>query len=397
MRPRPTLVVRVVAVCAALQGCADCREIDRIVARDSADANADADAKIDARALAPPARSVIDGGGDASAGATLARSPLPRGFLRGQLHAHTSESEDSATPPASVQAWYGARGYDFVVITDHNHVTDTPDGAVLTIPGVELTKNLRACDPPAPFGVACALHVNALFVTAPAAGGKVDPGDGAHVDRLSVYRGEVAQAKTLHGIAMLNHPNMFSGADTAIAEALVRDGMLLLEVANQAWDAKNEGDGERRSTEAMWDALLARGLRVFGTATDDAHHYADADAMRARDQRPFPGDLGFVVVHAAKNAQSIRGAIERGDFYASTGLVFETHVRSATSITLGVHGDAPIDYEVVARDGTVTRRERATKLEVKLRPDDGPYVRVRAKRDDGAIAFSQPIFRGAAK
>jgi len=392
MALRRTALALIASGIAASAGCADCRELDRVVHRDDAGqwlAIADAE---------PPYASPSASVAAADAAAPVKRSPMPAGFVKGQLHTHTSESQDSHTPPSEVQAWYAARAYDFVVFTDHNHVTDTPDSTVLTIPGVELTKNLRACEPPAPFGVSCAMHVNALFVTEPALdAGTVDPGDGAHVDRLSVYRGEVARARSLHGIAMLNHPNMAAGADTSIAAALARDGMLLLEVANQSWDVKNEGDAERRSTEAIWDALLAQGLRVFGTATDDAHHYADADAMRARGERPYVGDLGFVVVKAAKNARAIRAAIERGDFYSSTGLVFETYARTATSITLGVHGDAPIDFEVVARDGTVTRRERATKLEVKLRPEDGPYVRVRAKRDDGAIAFSQPVFRAATR
>lgn len=376
---------------ASAAGCADCRELDRVIHRDDGGqwlALADAEPPF----ASPSASIAVD------AAAPSKRAAMPTGFVKGQLHTHTAESVDSHTPPGEVQTWYAARGYDFVVFTDHNHVTDTPDSTVLTIPGVELTRNLHACEPPAPFGVSCALHVNALFVTEPAPdAGAIDPGDGAHVDRLSVYRGEVARAKSLHGIAMLNHPNMAAGADTAIAAALARDGMLLLEVANQAWDVRNEGDAERRSTEAIWDALLAQGLRVFGTATDDAHHYADADAVRARGERPYPGDLAFVVVRAAKNARAIRAAIERGDFYSSNGLVFETYARTATSITLGVHGGAPIDFEVVSRDGSVRRRERATRLEVKLGPDDGAYLRVRAKGDDGAFAFSQPIFRAPTK
>ena len=46
--------------------------------------------------------------------------------------------------------WYEAHGYDFVVFTDHTAVTDTDDTAMLTFPGVELTRNLYRCVPPAP-------------------------------------------------------------------------------------------------------------------------------------------------------------------------------------------------------------------------------------------------------
>ena len=45
------------------------------------------------------------------------------GFLKGQLHLHTGNSGDSATPPADAARWYAARGYDFIVVTDHNVVT----------------------------------------------------------------------------------------------------------------------------------------------------------------------------------------------------------------------------------------------------------------------------------
>src|SRR5262245_28315840 len=92
-------------------------------------------------------------------------------FLKGQLHLHTSNSADSATPPADVVRWYAAHGYDFIVVTDHNRVTvERSPPSMLVIPGVELTQNVERCFPPPPSGVQCLLHVNALFVTPPADG-----------------------------------------------------------------------------------------------------------------------------------------------------------------------------------------------------------------------------------
>ncbi|MBS2019945.1 MAG: PHP domain-containing protein [Deltaproteobacteria bacterium] len=381
---------RVVALAAALGGCEDCRARgDELARHDGRTAPSTASSVSPAPSTSPgPSAST------SSSPAQRRAAALPPGFLKGQLHAHSSGSDDSQTSPVDVHRWYEARGYDFLVFTDHNHVTDTTDGHMLTLPGVELTRNLRACQPPPPVGVPCALHTNALFVSTSDAG-TIDPGDAANVDRLAVYRGELAKAKSLHGIAMLNHPNMFSGADASIVTALAREGLTLLEVANQAWDAKNEGDDERRSTEAIWDDVLAAGGKVFGTATDDAHHYDDADAMRARGERPFPGDLGFVVVRAAKNARAIRSAIEHGDFYASTGVLFVTYRRTATSLDLAVADDEPMEFEAVAHGGRVTDHAHGTRFAVKLGPDDGPYVRVRVKRKDGAVAFSQPLFRSS--
>ena len=60
-------------------------------------------------------------------------SSPPPSFLKGQLHAHTGSSGDSATPPAEVVRWYAAHGYDFVVLTDHNVVTSVPDAYVRAV------------------------------------------------------------------------------------------------------------------------------------------------------------------------------------------------------------------------------------------------------------------------
>ena len=65
------------------------------------------------------------------------------GFLKGQLHLHSDNSRDGATPPADVVRWYAARKYDFIVFTDHERITTMPSTpSMLVIPGVELTQNL---------------------------------------------------------------------------------------------------------------------------------------------------------------------------------------------------------------------------------------------------------------
>src|SRR5688500_7083813 len=108
-------------------------------------------------------------------------------WLKGQLHAHTGNSGDSATAPARALEWYAAHGFDFVVITDHNFVTVADGGAVLAIPGVELTQNLGDCVPPPEPGMQCLLHVNALFVEPARAGRFVFPATDER-GRLALYR-----------------------------------------------------------------------------------------------------------------------------------------------------------------------------------------------------------------
>ena len=107
-------------------------------------------------------------GRDGAPTQTRAAPSQPVGWLKGQTHLHSGNSGDSQTPPEQVVSWYAARGYDFIVFTDHNFVTTPPSHPkMLTIPGVELTQNYAQCEPaPAP-EQGCLLHINALFTDAP--------------------------------------------------------------------------------------------------------------------------------------------------------------------------------------------------------------------------------------
>src|SRR3954470_19778344 len=245
-------------------------------------------------------------------------------YLKGQLHLHSNRSGDSDTPPDEVVRWYAARGYDFIVFTDHNRITaaaSTP--SMLVIPGVELTQNSNRCVPAPPPGRQCLLHVNALFVTPPALG-LIPWGLPASLSRTEIYGRAVAAARRMGGLAQLNHPNFHYGADGPLVAALAREGLTLLEIANQSWDSNDTPDEKGRPTsEAIWDAALTAGATVYGTATDDAHHYFDADAAGSRGRPVFRGDLGFVMVRARKEGPAIRAALERGDFYASTGVLLK--------------------------------------------------------------------------
>ena len=73
--------------------------------------------------------------------------PATETWLKGQLHAHTSNSSDSQTPPGAALQWFARHGFDFVVVTDHNFVTVAVGGPVPAIPGIELTQNLDRCHP----------------------------------------------------------------------------------------------------------------------------------------------------------------------------------------------------------------------------------------------------------
>jgi hypothetical protein len=323
--------------------------------------------------------------------AEAAPAPVVRDtWLKGQLHAHTGNSGDSATAPAQALKWYAAHGFDFVVITDHNFVTVADGGPVLAIPGVELTQNLGDCVPAPEPGMQCLLHVNALFVDPARAGRSVFPATDER-GRLALYQRALTATRKLGGVAQLNHPNFHYAADAAAISALAGAGLRLVEVANEAIDSNNAGDAAHPSTEALWDAALGQGARVWAVATDDAHHYDDAAAVQASGETAYVGDRGFVMVHAARDPAAIRAAIERGDFYASSGVVLESLQVGPGSLRLATA--TPHEFRFIGAGGRLLARSEGLSASHSLAADAGPYVRAVVVAPDGRRAWTQPSWR----
>ena len=97
----------------------------------------------------------------------------------------------------------------------------------------------------------------------------------------------------------------------------------MLELYNGHPGVNNFGySGEKYShipVEAKWDSLLTNGMQLYGVAADDAHHYDEFNNRRANPGR------GWVMVRSSElNADSIVTAMQRGDFYASNGVILKT-------------------------------------------------------------------------
>ncbi len=325
-------------------------------------------------------------------GPTLPAGPAPKpSFLKGQLHLHSNNSGDSETPPGDVARWYAEHGYDFIVFTDHNRITDvsTP-GDLLVIPGMEITINVERCEPP-PQGPLCPLHVNALFVD-PTRTPAEQP-DPADLRRTTLFAWGIAKARSLGALPQINHPNFHWAAD-ADTIAAVADGPMLLEVANEAIDSVNAGDATHPSTFAIWDQLLARGVHVWGTATDDAHHYADAERVRARGELAFEGDRGWVMVRAPRgaNADQLRDAMARGEFYATNGAVLDDVVCDSGGLLVWPQApDAEVRCFAGGEPFPAEPAESSHRV-CRLASTPGAYVRAEIVGADGRRAWTQPCW-----
>ncbi len=303
-------------------------------------------------------------------------------FLKGQTHAHSNNSGDSKTPPADVGRWYAEHGFDFVVFTDHNFVTTLASSAqTLFIPGVELTQSLQSCEDPTPLpSMHCLLHVNALFVD-PAKVTTMPPAPDE--TRVELFTRALKATAAMNGLAQVNHPNFEYSADAKVLTELTRRGARFLEIANEATDSSNGGDATHPNTEALWDAVLSEGLTLYGVATDDAHHYYDA----AQAKRALVGNRGFVMVRARKDFASIRDAMARGDFYASTGLLFTKLEMTSSAIELQTDADA--DFRCVGEHGKILSQSYGRELRCEV-PATG-YVRAVATKAAGVRAWTQPL------
>jgi hypothetical protein len=283
-------------------------------------------------------------------------------WLKGNLHTHTAQSDGDSTP-AEMAAWYRDHGYDFLVITDHDKITklDAPPGLVL-VAGEEVTDRL----PKKP------LHVNAIGV------GRVVAPQGGKTP-VDVLQRNIDAVRAAGGVPLVNHPN-FGWAFGADELQQLRN-FTLLEIASGHPYVNAQGPPP---VEAMWDALLTKGRRVYGVAVDDSHHL----------KRPWDIDVAlpgkaWVVVRAERDAKSIVAALERGDFYASTGVELEEV--SATRVKVREKNGAHYRIRFIGSGGRVLHESVGASASYTARGDEG-YVRIKVIDSNGRMAWTQPSF-----
>ncbi len=318
---------------------------------------------------------------------------LPRGAVwseasgtrwwKGNLHTHTLWS-DGDDYPEMVAAWYKDHGYHFLGLSDHNlqqqgqrwltvtankgggealsryrakfgpdrveertwlgtnqvrlqpysefaPLLDEP-GRFLMVPSEEITSGHMAFP----------VHINAtnLRELVPGRGGSnvLDVMQGT-VDAVLKQRGRTGQPMFPH----INHPNFGWGIT---AEDLMRVvGERFFEVYNGHPSVHNEGDATRAGMERVWDIVLTWRLGVlglppmFGFAVDDSHNYhAEGGALSN------PG-RGWLRVRARTlSAESLVASLERGDFYATSGVELEDQRRDGRRVTLRIAARPGVSY-----------------------------------------------------
>ncbi len=280
-------------------------------------------------------------------------------WWKGNTHTHTLWSDGNAAPE-HVADWYVTHGYNFLVLSDHNvlsqgdtwmPVTESADGRLragdvvdleerfgpdwvverhdgdrremklktlpelrtkferdgfIFIQGEEITDRYEKHE----------IHVNGLNL------GRVIPPQGGDSIVETIQRNIdaiIEQGRQLNRpvLGHLNHPNYVRSLRPEHVAAI--SGERFFEVYNGHRSTRGHGDLMTDATEQIWDVALTIRITehelglLYGLATDDAHNH------HGNHNTSVPG-RGWVWVRCGRlGADAIVDAMRAGDFYASTG------------------------------------------------------------------------------
>lgn len=312
---------------------------------------------------------------------TLLLLALPGGgescrWVKGNTHAHTRNS-DGDEMARRVMRWYQDYNYQFLVVSDHDLVTDVTyldsdrNDDFILIPGQEITRSLGKLR----------IHVNALNPARPLAAAAVG------ATAAETLQNSVDAARAAGAVPQINHPNW--RWSLAFEDLQGLRGVRLFELLNVNRDSNNFAAGGRPGTEELWDALLGLGLPYYGVASDDTHNY-HGDFI---PDVSHPGK-GWVMVRVRElSAGAVCAALEQGDFYASTGVELADVAVSAGEYRLEIKplNDTAYTTRFIGRGGAVLQEDFGLSPAYRFKGDE-LYVRAKVLSSVGELAFCQPVF-----
>lgn len=305
-------------------------------------------------------------------------------WYKGNLHTHSFWS-DGDDFPEMIMLWYKKQGYHFVALTDHNILQEgekwvsiandslyrsvfqkyinqygeewvthkeeegalkvklktldmyrplfEEDGRFMILKGQEITDKYNGKH----------LHLNASHLEE-----LIEPQHGNSViEVLQNNIDAVLEQRRRKGTPMIvhiNHPNFHYSI--SLSDMIALEGERFFEVFNGHPQVHNRGDDDHMSTEEMWDQINLAYLRngkplIFGLGTDDSHHYHRKGKQWSNAGR------GWVMVEADTLTPSaiIRG-LEKGQFYASTGVILQKYEHNKNKIRIKLEAEKDIRYSI---------------------------------------------------
>jgi hypothetical protein len=316
----------------------------------------------------------------------LAQAPRPKSqapaglWFKGNLHAHTLNSDGDSTPDDVVR-WYREHGYHFVTITDHNYLTSVDglnalhgaDDKFLVMKGEEVTDSFEKKP----------IHVNGFVPNS-----FIKPTGGKSV--LDTVQRMVDAIRAAGAVPSINHPNF--GWAISADDLLQVQRTRLFEVFNGHPTVNNLGGGGVPGLEEVWDRILSSGKMLYGIAVDDAHYFKRPEDKTA----PRPG-YGWVYVRAARlESRALVEALERGDFYSSTGVELQSITATSSSLTVAIKTETQSKYRIqfIGKQGVVLSESTSSPATYTFKGDES-YVRAKVIESNGKQAWVQPVPVGA--
>jgi len=286
----------------------------------------------------------------------------PLRWLKGNTHTHTLWSDGDAAPE-QVASWYADNGYQFLVLSDHNIYQDherwfpvAEDGVGRLKPSeVDALITRYGTDKVELRGDPGSREMRLRTLTELKAELEREP-EGDEGGFLLLPGEEVTssfEGRPVH-INAVNTDGVLPALQRSSIVELMSDTLRSIEEAGAAsgrpvfghLNHPNFGWGVTWEEVALWDNALARRLTadeplplLYGVATDDAHHYFG--------NLTSPTGRGWVMVRAeALDRDLVTAAMNRGDFYASSGVTLEDLEVTADGYRLRVKGDGDASFRI---------------------------------------------------
>lgn len=320
---------------------------------------------------------------------------------KANLHMHTTVSDGRMTPEET-KAAFMEQGYSVVAFTDHEVLVphnDLTDENFVALTAVEIATNLRQGKG---FGYVKTYHLN-LYAKDPAK------------NVYSLFNGGYAWGNALAYITEeqrgIEYPHVYSPESINKMIAQANEEGFLVSYNHPVWSLQDLSDyGDLKGlwgievhntgcvlegmpdTEQPLEDLLRRGQRVFPLATDDAH----------RMEHCF---RGYTVIVAEKlEYGAVVDALEKGDFYASTGPMLDelyiedgvVHVRCSPVCEIRLNTERRFAMRQKAGEGMplteATFDLRSFFAEIDREAPRKPYFRLVLTDKDGNKAWTRAYF-----
>lgn len=331
-----------------------------------------------------------------------ARAQTSTHWYKGNTHTHTLWS-DGDDFPELVLDWYKSRDYDFIALSDHNTLADKEvwkevpahpfrqqrfreylkkygedwveyktdsagrisvklktskefrplfeeKGKFLIVQAEEVTDNFAGKP----------MHMNAINLKEliqPQGGSSMAQVMQNNLDAVYEQRERTGQPMIPH----INHPNFLWAIKADDMRGL--RGERFFEVYNGHPLVHNYGDSTTMGMDELWDDLLISYLTegkppLYGLATDDSHNYLEYKVGLSNPGR------GWIMVRAEElTPKALISAMEKGDFYATTGVLFKKLL--AEKGILSVEVDAKKDTRYTIQFWGVRDKQRVLLKEIK--------------------------------